>query len=258
MEKKILDAMKKAGKPVRPGDIAKTLGLESKEVSKLISQLKKDGTGIADTELWTNADNSVKFSTPVLKDNLFIGLSERNKLFCIDTKNGKTLWNQDIDGRQGFGSVVTTGSVAMVLTPKGDLIIFELDGTGFNGQDLQTLTGVASTTALAIENIRLNESLQDSYKSTVKALVSLVDAKETYGGGHSRRVSEYALMGATSLLISEEEKQTIEYAAILHDIGKLSIPDNMLNKSDALTDEEWKIIREHPVIGSNLLRGINP
>lgn len=94
-------------------------------------QLKKDGSGIVATELWTNPDNSVKFSTPVLKDNLFVGLSERDKLFCIDTKNGKTLWNQDIDGRQGFGSVVTAGSVAMALTPKGELIVFELDETGF-------------------------------------------------------------------------------------------------------------------------------
>ena len=94
-------------------------------------QLKKDGAGIADTELWTNADNSVKFSTPVLKGDLFFGVSERDNLFCINTKNGKTVWSKDIDGRQGFGSIVTAGSVAMALTPKGELIVFGLDATGF-------------------------------------------------------------------------------------------------------------------------------
>ncbi|MCF7974143.1 MAG: PQQ-like beta-propeller repeat protein [Phycisphaerae bacterium] len=94
-------------------------------------RLKKDGAGFADTELWANPDNSVKFSTPVLKDNLFLGLSEGNKLFCINTKNGKTVWSKDIDGGQGFGSIVIAGSVAMALTPKGELIVFELDAAGF-------------------------------------------------------------------------------------------------------------------------------
>jgi len=126
----------------------------------------------------------------------------------------------------------------------------------FSEPDLQTLIGVATTAALAIENIRLNECLQGYYKSTVNALVSLADAKETTGRGHSKRVSKYALMGATNLSLSEEHKQTIEYAAILHDIGKLAIPDSILNKSDNLTSEEWEIIRKHPEIGSNLLRGI--
>jgi len=94
-------------------------------------QLKKKGMSFTSTELWTNTDNSVKFSTPVLKDGLFLGLSDRNKLFCIDTKSGKTVWSKDIDGRQGFGSIVTASSLGMALTPKGVLIVFELDPTGF-------------------------------------------------------------------------------------------------------------------------------
>ena len=115
---------------------------------------------------------------------------------------------------------------------------------------------MATTAALAIENVRLNECLHDYYKSTVNALVSLADAKETTGCGHSKRVAKYALMGAANLSLSEEHIQTIEYAAILHDIGKLAIPDRILNKSDNLTNEEWEIIRKHPEIGYNLLREI--
>lgn len=94
-------------------------------------QLKKDGDHLADSELWTNSDDSVKFSTPVLDKNLVVGLSENNQLFCINTKDGKTLWTHDIDGKQGFGSIITAGSVAMGLTPKGELIVFDLDGSGF-------------------------------------------------------------------------------------------------------------------------------
>ena len=129
-------------------------------------------------------------------------------------------------------------------------------GADFSMQDLQTLAAVATTAGLTEENLKLSECLQDSYKSTIKALVSLVDAKETTGGGHSKRVAKYALMGASSLSLSETEKQTIEYAAILHDIGKLAIPDIILNKSDALNNEEWSIMRRHTEIGYNLLKQI--
>jgi HD-GYP domain-containing protein (c-di-GMP phosphodiesterase class II) len=128
--------------------------------------------------------------------------------------------------------------------------------TDFDKQDLKTMTGVAATTAITLENVRMSNDLLNSYKGTVNALMSLADTKETSGGGHSRRVSEYALTGATELGLSREEKQIIEYAAILHDIGKLSIADNVLNKTDALTDAEWDMIRKHPVIGYNLLKEI--
>jgi HD-GYP domain-containing protein (c-di-GMP phosphodiesterase class II) len=135
-------------------------------------------------------------------------------------------------------------------------VLNKLDGIDFNLNDLRILTGMATTAALAIEKVRLNASLFNAYKNTVKALVSLADAKETSGGGHSRRVSEYALMGANSMSLSTKEKETIEYAAILHDIGKLSIPDSVLNKSGKLTNEEWELIRRHPVVGFDLLKDI--
>jgi len=135
-------------------------------------------------------------------------------------------------------------------------VLNKVDGTDFTRQDLNVMMGVAKTTAIALENARMNTELLNSYRGTVGALVSLADAKETSGGGHSRRVSEYALIGARELSLSKEDKQNIEYAAILHDIGKLSIPDSILNKPDALTNEEWKIIRKHTIVGYNLLREI--
>jgi HD-GYP domain-containing protein (c-di-GMP phosphodiesterase class II) len=135
-------------------------------------------------------------------------------------------------------------------------VLNKANGSEFNKQDLQILLAVAATAALAMENVRLNDSLLNAYKSTVNALVSLADAKEANGGGHSRRVAEYALMGATELALSANERQTIEYAAILHDVGRLGIPDSILNKAEPPTDEEWKIIQKHPVTGYNLLKGI--
>lgn len=135
-------------------------------------------------------------------------------------------------------------------------LINKTNSTDFSWQDLQTLTAVATTAALTVENLRLNECLQDSYASTVNALVSLADAKEVTGGGHSKRVAEYALMGARALSFSGAEIRTLKYAAALHDVGKLAIPDSILNKSDALSSEEWRIMRNHPTICFKLLKEI--
>jgi len=163
-----------------------------------------------------------------------------------------------IDDATGFKTRSIIGAPIII----GDKVIGVIevlnkaDETDFTRQDLKTMMGVAATTALTIENARMNTNLLNSYKSTVRALVSLADAKETSGGGHSRRVMEYSLIGAKEMSLSKEEKQNIEYAAILHDIGKLSIPDSVLNKSEALTDEEWQMIRKHTAIGYNLFKEI--
>ncbi|MFC1941726.1 HD domain-containing phosphohydrolase [Chloroflexota bacterium] len=178
-------------------------------------------------------------------------------LIVNDAKKNHSFY-KDIDEATGFKTRSIIG-VPLILQNKVIGVIEVLnktDGTDFNKRDLQTLTNVATTAAMAIENVRLNISLKESYKSTVKELVSLADARETNAGGHSRRVSEYASIGASELSFSKEEKQALEFAAMLHDIGKLSIPDNILNKTHTLTNEEWEIIYQHPVTGYNLLKGI--
>ncbi|MFC2041717.1 CHASE2 domain-containing protein [Chloroflexota bacterium] len=111
----------------------------------------------------------------------------------------------------------------------------------------------ASTT---IENARLHQKVADGYKSTIKALAASIDAKDPYTHGHSQRVTEYALLGAISLSMSQEEVEILEYAGILHDIGKIGIPDRILSKPGSLTPEEWGIIRLHPVIGNNIMKDI--
>ncbi len=135
-------------------------------------------------------------------------------------------------------------------------VLNKTDGSDFNQHDLNTMEGVATTAAVTIESTRMNVDLLISYKGTVKALVSLADAKETSGGGHSRRVAEYALMGAHELALPKDARMAVEYAAILHDIGKLAIADEILNKAEHLTDSEWQMIRKHPVTGYNMFKDI--
>ena len=87
-------------------------------------KIEKTADGFAAKEIWSNPDNGVQFDSPVLKGGQIYGLSQRSVLFCLDAKDGKTLWTTELGGR-GFGSIVDAGSVLLALTPKGDLTIFE-------------------------------------------------------------------------------------------------------------------------------------
>jgi outer membrane protein assembly factor BamB len=103
-------------------------------------RLEKKGDGITAKELWKNADNSVMFNTPVLKNGLLFGFSAGNDFFCINAKDGKTAWKAPSTpaavesggggrmgrmGRGGFGTIVDAGPVLLGLTPSSELIAFE-------------------------------------------------------------------------------------------------------------------------------------
>jgi len=87
----------------------------------------------------------------------------------------------------------------------------------------------------------------------IDAFTTALDAKNSYTWGHSTRVAEYSLLIAEYMGLSIIEQQRIHIGAHLHDIGKLSIPDAILNKPGKLTQDEFAIIRQHPTIGNNMI-----
>ena len=95
--------------------------------------------------------------------------------------------------------------------------------------------------------------LDDSYKCTVLALSNAVDARDPYTAGHSMRVSKISLLISEEMKMTDEDSRILEYAALFHDIGKIGIPDDILNKREKLTDDEYNLIKNHPDIGVNIL-----
>jgi len=111
---------------------------------------------------------------------------------------------------------------------------------------------------------RMNEELEANkntlegrihglFIDTVRTLVAAIDAKDTYTGGHSERVSFFAVRIAEQLKVPRPMVRTIELGALLHDVGKIGIPDKVLNKPGALTLEEIEIIRQHTILGGQIL-----
>lgn len=100
-------------------------------------------------------------------------------------------------------------------------------------------------------------TLKKAYLDSVKVLAEAIDAKDPYTRGHSDRVRRMSLRIATSLGFTEERIEILEYGALLHDIGKIGIRDEILRKPEALSPEEYHIIQEHPLIGVKIVEGID-
>ncbi|MBP5384496.1 MAG: HD domain-containing protein, partial [Lachnospiraceae bacterium] len=102
-----------------------------------------------------------------------------------------------------------------------------------------------------------NKNLQRLFEQTATALVSAIDAKDKYTHGHSSRVAEYSRKIAELAGKSPEECNEIYYVALLHDVGKIGIPENIINKEGRLSEEEYEIIKQHPVLGGQILNSIS-
>lgn len=98
-----------------------------------------------------------------------------------------------------------------------------------------------------------SRKLQRLTTQVMLTLASTIDAKDKYTNGHSLRVAEYSRMIVERLNMSEQEQENIYYIGLLHDIGKIGVPDEIINKTSRLTDEEYAIIKTHPTIGGEIL-----
>jgi len=132
----------------------------------------------------------------------------------------------------------------------------EKQNGSFSEENLNLVFNLASQTAVAIENSKLNHDIEKTYFETISALALAVDAKDQYSRGHLDRVANYALMIGKRLGLDDEDLNTLRDAARLHDLGKIGIPDEVLKKESGLTDEEWVIMRRHPEIGESIIKPV--
>ena len=110
---------------------------------------------------------------------------------------------------------------------------------------------------LARYSFKLYVESKEQYINMIAALSSAIEVKDPYTEGHSRRVSEYAVRIAQVMNLPHKRIADLRVAALLHDIGKIGVNDQVLHKHGPLDDEEWKIVRQHPVIGYRIISSLN-
>jgi len=126
-------------------------------------------------------------------------------------------------------------------------------GLTFDSDDLDLVSAISSQAGMAIKNVLLYEDLQKAYLTTIQALVSAIEASDSYTRGHSERVTQYALALARRINQPAERLKILERAAVLHDIGKIGIDLSLLHKTGHLTQADIDQLRQHPVIGMKII-----
>jgi len=130
------------------------------------------------------------------------------------------------------------------------------DGRPFNEDNSRLLQAFCASAAVALDNARLYRAVQQGYLETLYALAAAIDAKDPYTRGHSARVAGYSLAIARRLKLSTPALDTIMYAAILHDVGKIGVSEDILHKPGLLTPREKETMDQHPVIGARIVEGV--
>ena len=191
-----------------------------------------------------------------------INFAENENTIGWIVKNKKSLYIKDLgkDKRFSIKENIDYNIKRLLIIP----IIIEnkaigainLDDVSFTKDTINLLESFSEQAAVAINNARLYQKIQDSYFEIVKALAQAIEAKDPYTHGHSARVMEYTVLIAQKLGLPEEEIESLRYAAILHDIGKIGVRGIILNNPNSLTAEEYGEVKRHPIIGENIISPI--
>ena len=203
------------------------------------------------------AHNVINLTVPVDKSIVGSTIVSQQPLLIADAQQDPRL-NRRADAKTGL---VTRTLMSVPMVRDGKAIgalqaINKRGGALFANDDLSLFMSIASSAALAVENARLFEELQASYDMTLDALTAALDLRDRETEGHSRRVVAYTLRLADQLGLDEIAKTEIRRGALLHDVGKIGVPDRILLKPGPLDPEERQEIQKHPQKGYEMLLGI--
>jgi len=234
---------------------------------------------IARTRETINADRSTIFLHDDVRGELWslIAEGERSEIRMPDDKGlagkafqtGKPLiihdcyadprHNREVDKRTGY---VSRNMLCFPFTDRlgkkiGVLqLLNKLDGD-FDNEDLEFLHAISSLVAVAIENAMLYERRKEMFDSLVTILAETIDMRDPLTAGHSRNVMDLAVGAAKKLKLTDLQLEILRYAALLHDYGKVGVPDAVLLKPGRLTPEEYEIVKKHANLTREILHHIS-
>ena len=157
---------------------------------------------------------------------------------------------EDLGFHFGYPLIVKSSLIGIVFLGS------KVSGQEYSANDWDVFKSICSSFASGLENSRIYSELQSTYLSTIKVLVSTIEAKDSYTRGHTERVAMFARLIAEEMGLDKKELETVSFGAALHDIGKLGVYEDILNKPGELTDGEWEIVRSHPEVGANIIKNM--
>ncbi len=183
--------------------------------------------------------------------------------------HGETLYVPDVSKDPRFYSgvdkktkFITKSIIAVPLRRKNRIVgvsevLNKRGGEHFSEEDITLFEAIAKQASVAIENASLYKELEILFRNTIRLIVNAIEAKDPYTKGHTARVTSYSTLIAKTLKLSPDERNALELAALLHDVGKIGIPDSILLKPGKLSKKEYAVIKQHPVRGAKIMEPLN-
>jgi HD-GYP domain-containing protein (c-di-GMP phosphodiesterase class II) len=214
------------------------------------------------SELWSKVAQGVRYRELrfPMDRGLAGAVATSGEILNIPDAYEDPRFNQAIDRQTGYR---TSSVLCCPMTNKhGERIgviqvLNKLTGEPFTRQDEELLCALAGQAAVAIENAQLYEEQKKSFVSFVETLSTAMDARDPITAGHSRRVTAYSVAIGEELGYSEKQLEILRVASLLHDIGKIGVPEVVLFKDGRLDDEEYRIIQSHARHTLNILGKIH-
>ena len=168
------------------------------------------------------------------------------------------------DERYGGGESVVRQRIRSVMcapmrTTEAILGVLYVDSHStheFSEAELELLAAIGNQAGVALHRARLLAEVEKLFLDVMKAIAAIIDAKDGYTHRHSERVAAFAVRLAKQLGLSADDRSIVELSGLLHDVGKIGVPDAILNKPDRLTDDEFAEMRRHPAHGAAILANI--
>ncbi len=139
----------------------------------------------------------------------------------------------------------------------GSLFLVKIDDEAYNSRDVESVSMLADQVGVALQSVKAFEEKESLFIGILMALTNAVDAKSKWTAGHSERVAKYSEQIGLSLKLNESELRDLSLSAILHDIGKIGVPEHILDKPAKLSESEYEIIKHHPPEGAKII-GVIP
>ncbi|MBN2508973.1 MAG: HD domain-containing protein [Spirochaetales bacterium] len=216
----------------------------------------KAGFGIQEKHRKLLLENTFSINNPD-STGIFSACINKRKAFLVN--NLDEIENDLSPRSKAFGRMIGTKSfICCPITNENEAIgLLAVDNITTDrhllNSDLNFLKGIATVIGMGIENIKLYQGTETQFKSIIQVLATSIDARDFLTAGHSEKVTTYALGICQELELDDDFKEMIRIAALLHDYGKIAVPDSILKKKGTLSPEEYAIIQTHAIKTKEIL-----
>ena len=235
-------------------------------MDKLTSVVKPDGAAILEVDRQSRlktviSDNlSKKFNEAVDEmNNGFFSSVLENKHPLNIAKISADEEDESFLGairNEGFISYLSAPIIAKGGNPVGILTLYSKRPRAYTRSEMFLINTINNRIGVAMDRAKLIERIQEINIESVRALVEAIELRDPYTIGHSIQVADLAIRIARELDYSEREQTLIEFAGLLHDVGKIIVPEAILHKNSVLSSEEWRIIKKHVVHSAKIIEPI--